>query len=73
MEADQTLAFFDSVFEAIPTTHRPIDKSDAKAPKKAKPAGKSLLDLHEQAQSKIDAMQKVNREKSLKKIAELTE
>lgn len=47
MEADQTLAFFDTVFQAIPATHRHVDKQDAKAAKKAQGPGKSLLDLHE--------------------------
>jgi hypothetical protein len=35
--------------------------------------GKSLFDIHQEAHSKIKDMQKVNREKSLLKIKELTE
>ena len=63
---------FDEVFNAIPPAFRQIDKADLvkTKPKKEKPM--SLFDLHEGVQGKIKDMQRVNREKSLKRIAELT-
>ena len=48
-------------------------KKAKKPSKKGKDAGLSLADLNERAQAKIAEMQRVNREKSQKKIAELTE
>ena len=71
-EAQSTLQFFDDVFNAIPPSFRQIDKADLvkSKPKKEKPM--SLFDLHEGVQGKIKEMQRENREKSLKRIAELT-
>ena len=71
----QTLNFFDTVFNSIPQSFRQIDKQDLVDSKKSNKKEKaiSLLELHQGVQTKIKDMQRVNREKSLKKIAELTE
>ena len=71
------LAFFDDVFLGIPAPYRRIEKEDKSAAEQAvKPKGKdkamSILDIHQNAKSKIDEMQRVNREKSLAKIKDLT-
>ena len=75
VSSGDTLHFFESVFEAIPPVYRQVDPKDQiKATKQGTgKAGKSLLDLHEHAAKKIKAEQNKNREKSLAKIAELTE
>lgn len=69
---EESLQFFDSVFNAIPPSFRQIDPQEAKQPQK-KVANKSLFDIHQEAHTKIKDMQKLNREKSLLKIKELTE
>ncbi len=71
-EAMLSLQFFDEVFTAIPPAFRQIDKADLVKPKSKKEKPMSLFDLHEGVQGKIKDMQRVNREKSLKRIAELT-
>ena len=59
---------------AIPQAYRQIDKEAQQAGKKQNKSekGLSLLDLHAGAQTKIKDMQRVNREKSMAKIKELT-
>ena len=71
-EAFSSLQFFDEVFNAIPPAFRQIDKADLVKSKGKKEKPKSLFDLHEGVQGKIKDMQRENREKSLKRIAELT-
>ena len=72
---ESTLQFFDAVFNAIPLPFRQVEKSEA-APKahkqNAKTKALSLKDLHEGVHTKIKDMQRVNREKSMSKIKELT-
>lgn len=59
---------------AIPPAYRQVDKETTQSANRQnkKEKGLSLLDLHEGVQTKIKDMQRVNREKSLKKIKELT-
>ena len=69
------MQFFDAVFHVIPLPFRQVEKSEAtpKAHKQiAKSKALSLKDLHEGVNAKIKDMQRVNREKSLSKIKELT-
>jgi len=69
---EDSLTFFESVFSAIPPAFRQVDK-ELKQDKQKKQKNQSLFDIHEKANTKIKAEQKANREKSLAKIAELTE
>ena len=78
--ADQTLAFFDSIFDAVPPVHRQVEKDDgAKAGNGKKQATKgkqekkvSLLELNERAQDRIEAIRRANALKSQTRIKELT-
>ena len=71
---EQSLQLFDSVFMAIPQPYRQVDKQAQQEASRQnkKEKGLSLLDLHMGVQTKIKDMQRVNREKSLAKIKELT-
>ena len=81
---DSALDFFDDVFLAVAPTFRQIspeylDAADDKKPSKKQKksvadanAGLSLAEINERAQAKIEEFRRVNREKSQKKIAELT-
>ena len=76
---DPSLDFFDELFGKIPPVYRQVDPEylqeqtkKSKTGKKNKEARLSLADLNERAQAKIEEMRRVNREKSQKKIAELT-
>ena len=77
---DPTLDFFDSVFDKVPPVYRQVDpeylkeqaRQAKRAQKKGKEVGLSLADINERAQAKIEEMRRVNREKSQKKILELT-
>ena len=81
---DQTMAFFDAVFEAVPPAYRQVDREDLDGAKK-KPKGKqpknlgktngknvSLLELNELAHERVEGIRRANALKSVNKIKELT-
>ena len=79
--AEQTLSFFDSIFNAVPPVYRQVDNGDVDASvkrSKVKPQknGKdkkvSLLELNQKAQKRIESIQRANALKSQAKIKELT-
>ena len=79
---DQTMAFFDQVFEAVPQSHRIVDREyldvDAKIAKQAKKgkqkkvAAVSLMELNEKAHERMEEIRRVNAKKSQDKIKQLT-
>jgi hypothetical protein len=82
---DSALDFFDDVFLTVAPAFRQVsqeyldadaDKQQSKKQKKKNKgdanAGLSLVEINERAQAKVEEFRRVNREKSLKKIAELT-
>ena len=78
--ADQTLTFFDAVFEAVPPLYRQVDKDytqengkPAKKGKQGAQEGVSLVELTQRAQDKIESLRKANALKSQAKIKQLTE
>ena len=78
---EQTLAFFDQVFEAVPQIYRPIDKQanvaqskDKKKSKQGKEGKKvSLMELNERAHERIEEIRRANALKSQQKIKQLSE
>ena len=79
--AEQTLSFFDSIFNVVPPVYRQVDNGDVDASvkrSKVKPQknGKdkkvSLLELNQKAQKRIESIQRANALKSQAKIKELT-
>lgn len=83
---DQTLAFFDSVFEAVPPLHRNFDryqdnkyspkptsnKKKNREQKKAQATAVSILELNERAVDHVEEIRRANVTKSQAKIKELT-
>ena len=85
---DEALEFFNEMFDTIPGPFKLInpdyiqdeEMEDANAKNKKKPTQKklkgqnlSMIEIKERAQQKMETIQKVNREKSMAKIKELTE
>ena len=81
--AEQTLAFFDSVFEAVHPVYRQVDKeyldaegaASLKGKKDKKAKGKknvSLLELNELAHERVEEIRRANALKSQQRIKELT-
>ena len=81
---DQTMAFFNAVFESVPPAYRQVDKelldsdimkmSGKKATQKASKKTKnvSLLELNELAHDKLESIRRANALKSVQRIKELT-
>ena|ERR1719272_2374231 len=76
--ADQTLSFFDAIFEAVPPVHRQVEK-EASGKGASKKGGKgksekkvSLIELNERAHDRIEAIRRANALKSQAKIKEMT-
>lgn len=80
--ADQTLAFFDSVFNVVPQAYRQVDKNDLAFDERAarmnkaakngkKKAQMSLIEINERAAEKIQEIQRANALKSQQKIKQL--
>jgi hypothetical protein len=81
---DQTMAFFNAVFDTVPPVYRQVDpelldtdvmknsgkKATQKSSKKTKNV--SLLELNELAHDKLESIRRANAEKSVARIKELT-
>ena len=78
--AEQTISFFDTIFDAVPPVYRQVDKEylddapqatkNGKKPSKKKNV--SLLELNEMAHERVEEIRRANALKSQQKIKELT-